>query len=116
MYRASKFAAYHSHLIYYAILLPLPRVIISGLVLRVAKRRAAGHGREALRICRDFTDDEERRERIIREVRDFERIRLSHRGISLPQRCVSDYADAFIGGYDLVTSLMPDPQHESSAR
>ena len=114
MYRTSKFAAYHSHLIYYAMLLPLPRVIISEYFLRVTKKRAAGLGREALRICRDFTDDEERRQRIIREVRDFERIWFSRRGISLPQRCVSDYADTFIGGYNLVTSLMPDPQHEGT--
>ncbi|MCD6535786.1 MAG: hypothetical protein J7K49_01970 [Thaumarchaeota archaeon] len=116
MYRTSKFAAYHSHLIYYAMLLPLPRVIISELVLRVTIRRAAGLGREALGICRDITDGEERRQRIIRKVRDFERTWLSRRGISLPPRCVSDYADTFIGGYDLVTSLIPDPQHESSAR
>ena len=110
MYRVSSFAAHSSHLIYYARLLPLPREIISELVLRVTKRRAAGLGREALGICRDIMDGEERRRRIIQEVRDFERIWLSRRGISLPQRCVSDYADAFIGGYNLVTSLMPDPQ------
>jgi len=115
MYRVSKFAAHRSHLIYYTWLLPFPREILSELVLRVTKSRAARLGREALRICRDFTDDEERRQRIIREVHDFERIWLSRRGISLPQRCVSDYADTFIGGYNLVTSLMPDPQHESSS-
>jgi len=110
MYRVSSFAAHSSHLIYYTWLLPLPLEIISELVLRVTKRRAAGLGREALGICRDIMDGEERRRRIIQEVRDFERIWLSRRGISLPQRCVSDYADAFIGGYNLVTSLMPDPQ------
>jgi len=118
MYRVSKFAAHRSHLIYYTWLLPFPREIISERLLRVTKRRAAGLGREALRICRDFTDDEERRQRIIREVHDFERIWLSrrgvferictsHPGISLPERCIQNYADSFIKGYETVKRHFP---------
>ena len=106
MYCVSRFAARWSHLLDYALLTPFPRPLIDERLLRVTKKRAAGLGRYVLRICRDFADNEKRRQLIIREVREFERVWLSRYNIVVPQECVEKYAKAFIDGYEIVTSFM----------
>jgi hypothetical protein len=105
IYRVSFFAARRSRLLYYALLLPFPLNLISEIVLRVTRRRAAGLGREALSICQTFEDRAQCREAIIKAVHKWTEEWLPRYNVKLPQECAEEYADFFMAGYGAVSSV-----------
>lgn len=107
MSKVARFSAWHSKLLDYVLLTPVPQTRISEMLFRITKRKSAGLGRYALNICKRFEDYNKRYEAIVKKVRNFEKTYLLHYGIELPQKCVEKYTEDFIEGYKIVSNAIP---------
>ncbi len=101
----SRFATRYSHLIDYALLTPFTWEIISERFIRTTKKKAAGLGRDILRICEYAESMEEMHSRIIRAIDFYTENWLRRYGVEPPQSCKAKYADLFISGYKIVENF-----------